>query len=163
MGFFGSIGASLFGGNNSGGNSDPFKLGGAMSIMDMVTGKKMKNSSAMSVGSNLTAGGKPPVDNSHSHGSSGNTSTKQGSGGNDPTIGEGGGLLGKLQPDTRNAGGPPPVPNGIDNGQYEQEFMEKRGGVGISETPDVQLGAGGQVGVPVPPPDVDKMGVNSLY
>ena len=77
-----------------------------------------------------------------------------GSGGNDPILEAG---LGQ------NAGGPPPVPNGIDNGQYEQEFMEKRGGVGISETPDVQLGAGGQVGVPVPPPDVDKMGVNSLY
>jgi hypothetical protein len=76
------------------------------------------------------------------------------SGGNDPILEAG---LGQ------NAGGPPPVPNGIDNGQYEQEFMEKRGGVGISETPDVQLGTGGQVGVPVPPPDVDKMGVNSLY
>jgi len=36
-----------------------------MSIMDIATGLKGKKSS----------GGKPPVDNSHSHGSSGNTST----------------------------------------------------------------------------------------
>ena len=156
MGLFGSIGASLFGGNNSGGNSDPFKLGGAMSIMDMVTGKKMKNSSAMSVGSNLTAGGKPPVDNSHSHGSSGNTSTKQGSGGNDPILEAG---LGQ------STGGPPPIPNGIDNGEYQKDFIEKRGNINIDKTPDVQVSSGGKLGAPVLPPDmnIDELGVNSLY
>ena len=147
MGLFGGIAGLMSGGRSGSGSGDPARAllgGGIMDIMRAASGGKGKKSS----------GDKPPVDNSHSHGSSGNTSTKQGSGGNDPILEAG---LGQ------NAGGPPPVPNGIDNGQYEQEFMEKRGGVGISETPDVQLGAGGQVGVPVPPPDVDKMGVNSLY
>ena len=97
MGLFGGIAGLMSGGRSGSGNGDPARAllgGGIMDIMRAASGGKGKKSS----------GDKPPVDNSHSHGSTERRNTAEAQRGNSEPVNIGsvsslGGFIGKGQVD----------------------------------------------------------------
>ena len=140
---FNALTSALFGTKKGKGGGLP-GMNTAMDILRGITGKKGKNSS----------GGKPPVDNSHSHGSSGNTSAMAAGASITPVSNTPADL-------------PEPGFMGKNKDISAMQFGEMTRGGDMVENPPVQTAGASPSSLRSSPADIpadiDQQGVNSLY